>query len=68
MIIRGTLRAFDAAAYTATVEVVGSRGFNLVGVPVSRAIPAAEVIVGRTVVALAADPTNPRDSLIVGVY
>ena len=68
MIIRATLRAFDAATYTATVEVVGSRGFDLSGVPVSRGIPATEMIAGRTAFALVADRTNPRDALIVGVW
>jgi hypothetical protein len=68
MLVRGALRAFDAATYTATVEVIGSRGYNLSGVPVSRGIVAVEMIVGRTVFLLVADATNPRDAMVVGVY
>jgi hypothetical protein len=68
MFIRATLRAFDAATYTATVEIVGSRGFDLSGVPVCRGIPAVEMVAGRTAFALVADPTNPSDALIVGIH
>ncbi len=68
MIWRGVLRAFDLASYTATVELVGSRGFNLSGVLVSRGIAAAELVAGRAVFVLVADATNPGDSIVVGIY
>ena len=65
---RGTLKAFDAATYTATVEVVGGRGFYLEGALVSRGIPASELIAGRTVFVAVVDSTNPTDAMIVGVH
>ncbi len=65
---RATLRAFDAGTCTATVEVVGSRGFNLAGVPVSRGIAPAELVTGRLVYLVVQDPTNPTDAMVVGVW
>ncbi len=65
---RATLRAFDLATYTATVEVVGSRGFNLAGVPVSRGIPQAELVAGRLVYLVVGDTTNPTDAMVIGVW
>lgn len=67
MVWRGVLKAFDAEAYTATVEVVGARGFYLSGVLVSRGIAAAELVAGRTAFLVVADATNPADAMIVGV-
>lgn len=52
MVVKGTLKAFDSATYKATVQVDGSIATFLTGVPVSRAIPSAEMIADRTVAVL----------------
>lgn len=49
MVERGVLLAFDAATYTATVRYAGSLSSVVAGVPVSRAIASAELVVGRRV-------------------
>lgn len=65
---RGTLRGFDAGAYTATVEIAGSIATYLDGLPVSRAIPAAEMQTGRSVALLLFDPSNPADMVVCAVW
>jgi len=65
---RGVLKSFDAGTYTATVEVVGGRGFYLAGVPVSRGIGAAEMVAGRTAFVAVADATNPADAMVIGIH
>jgi len=60
-VLWGTVRAFDAAAYTATVQVDGSLAVWLEGVPVARNIPAAEVVSGRRCLLVLADGADPRD-------
>ena len=52
MVVKGTLKAFDSAAYKATVQVDGSLATYLTGVPVSGAIPSVEMVAGRTVAVL----------------
>ncbi len=64
---RAVLRSFDAATYTATVQVVGSRSAFLDGVPVSRGLPAAELLPGRDCVLLLFEPTDPSDAMLLGV-
>lgn len=65
---RGALKAFDAATYTATVEVIGARGLSLGGILVSRGIAATEMVAGRTVFVLVRDATTPSDAMVVGIY
>ena len=65
---RGILRAFDSASYTATVEIAGSIATFLGGVPVSRGIAAAQLIVGRRVGILLFDPSNPDDMVVCAVW
>ena len=64
---RGTLRAFDAGAYTAEVQFDGSRHANLT-VPVSRGIAAAEMLLGRTVAAVEFWPGDPNATVVVGIW
>ncbi len=64
---RGTLKAFNAGAYTATVQIAGSLSLWLAAVPVSRAIPAAEMIAARTVAVAFFTDDNPSDAMIIGV-
>lgn len=68
MVVKGILKAFDSGSYKATVQVDGSIAYFLTGVPVSRAIPIAEMVTGRTVAVLFFSPDNPDDALVVGVY
>lgn len=68
MIKKAILRSFDAESYTATVQVAGSLSSWLEDVPVSRAIPAAEMIAGRACALLLLAPSNPKDSAIVAVW
>jgi len=68
MIKKAMLKSFNATAYTATVQIVGSLCSWLADVPVSRGIPAAEMISGRACALFLLDPSNPRDSVIVAVW
>ena len=65
---RATLRSFDAGAYTASVQIVGSRSAYLDAVPVSRALPVGELVPGRDCVVVLFEPTDPTDSMVVGVH
>lgn len=65
---RGTVRSFDAVAYTADVQVAGSLLVWLEGVPVARNIPAAEMVVGRRCAVLFFAEADPRDAVVVAVY
>ncbi len=67
-VLWGTVRAFNAATYTATVQVDGSLSVWLEGVPVARNIPASEMASGRRCLLLLADPANPRDGVLVAVF
>jgi hypothetical protein len=67
MIFRAILQNFDSSAYTATVQMVGSRQTYLAGVPVSRGIPAAQMAPGRECAVLFYDVNNPADGLVLGV-
>ena len=68
MIRKATLKAFDSGSYKATVQLDGSLTTYLTGVPVSRAIPTAEMVAGRTVAVLFFSPDNPDDAMVTGVY
>jgi len=65
---KGILRAWDDATYKATVELVGSERIMLEKVPASRGIPTAEMVVGRKVILVLLNPSNPQDAVVVGVY
>lgn len=47
-ILRGTIRAYDAATHTATVELLEAPFTTLASVPVSRALPTNHVAAGET--------------------
>ena len=64
---RGTLKAYDAATYTATVQIVGSLALWLTAVPISRAISAGALVNGRTVAVAFFDDDVPTDSMVVGI-
>jgi hypothetical protein len=60
---KGTVRAFDAGPYRATVEVTGSIAVWLTGVPVSRDIAAGDLVTGRSVAVIFFDDANPDDAV-----
>ncbi len=68
MIRKGTLKSFDNPTYKATVQLDGSIATFLTAVPVSRAIPSAELIDGRTAAVLFFSPDNPDDAMVTGVF
>ncbi len=65
---RGTLRAFDSGTYRATVQLDGSLAVWLESVPVARNLPAAEMVLGRSLALLFWDAANPGDSVVVAVW
>ncbi len=67
-ILKATIRAFDADAHRATVQVSGSLATWLDGVPVARNIAPAEVTAGRACAVLFFDPANPSDAVVLAVY
>jgi len=65
---RGTLKAFDSASYTATVQVAGSLAVWLEGVPVAWNIAATEMVAGRRCALIFFSETDPKDGVLVAVY
>ena len=65
---QGTLKAFDNTAWTATVQLTGSLGQWLTGVPVSRDIGAGDMVAGRKVAVAQFDPANPADAVVFAVW
>ena len=66
-LVRAIVRGFSSGSYTASVQIVGSRSAYLDGVPVSRAIPSAEMVAGRECVVVFFQATDPGDAMVVGV-
>ncbi len=64
--LRGTLAAFDSTGYLATVRLDGGTNNAMPGIRTSRAIPAAEMVVGRTVIVHQASGAA-RDFAVVAV-
>jgi hypothetical protein len=68
MIKKGTLKAFDAVNYLATIQIAGSLSVWLENIPTSRAIPAAEMISSRNVAVLFVDPSNFSDAVVIAAW
>ena len=68
MIEHGILKAFNAGAYTATVQLTGSLAQWLTAIPVSRSIASGEMTVGRKVAVAVFDATNPTDAVVIAVW
>ena len=62
-----TLIAFDGTGYTATVRYASSLANAVGGVPVSRGIDAAQLVVGRRL-AVAVFDDGPADAMVLGVW
>jgi len=62
-----TLVAFEGTGYTATVRYASSLSSSVSGVPVSRGIDSAELVVGRRL-AIAVFDDGPADAMVLGVW
>jgi hypothetical protein len=65
---KGTIRVYNAGPHTADVQVEGSLGVWLTGVPVAANIDAATVVVGRRCAVELFDEGNPTDVVITAVF
>lgn len=63
-----TLRAFDSASHTATLQFTGSLQQYVPAVPVARNIAAAEMTAGRKAAVAFFDPANPADAVVFAVW
>ena len=62
------LIAYDSTNHLATVRLEASLSSVLPAVPVSRAIPAVEMVAGRRVALTTFATSDPTDAMVVGVY
>ena len=67
MMWRGILRGFNGTTYLASVEFVGSWAYTVGSVPVSKAIAAAEMVAGRSVMVAVIDQSDPGSMMVLGV-
>lgn len=65
---RGIIKAFDPASYTATVQIAGSLGNWLAGVPVAKHLAAGLLAPGSRCGLIFFDPANPQDACLAFVY
>lgn len=65
---QATLQAFDSTAYLATIQLLRSPDQTISGVPVSRAIPSANMTNGSTLAVIFFDHHNSADAMVVGVH
>ncbi len=68
MLKKAVLKAWYSGNFTATVQIAGSRQAYLERIRVARHIPPAEMISGRSLVALFLDKSNPADAVVIAVY
>jgi len=66
MIKKGILKAW--ASPLSSVQIIGSLSVYLDSIPTSRAIPTAEMVVGRNVAVLFLDPSNFSDAVVIAVW
>jgi hypothetical protein len=62
------LRAFDSGTFLARVTIVGSLHMSLEAVPVSRAIPSAEMVAGRKVAVVIFGETKATDAVVIAIW
>lgn len=63
-----TVQSFDAATWTATIQVTGSVASYLAGVPVAKNLNSQLLTAGARVGTIFFDDSNPTDAAIVTVY
>jgi len=64
---KATIKAYDPATHTATVQVAGSLGVWLDTIRVATDIPAADVVAGRQCTVLFLDPANQDDAVVLTI-
>lgn len=65
---RGVIRAYDAQAHKAAVQIAGSLSTYLAGVAVATDVPPAEIQAGRECAVLFFADDNPDDAVVVTIY
>ena len=65
---RGRLVSFSSGSYVASVRLDGSPAQAMEGVPVSRGLPAAEMVAGRRVLLDTGDHNHPGDAVVTAVW
>jgi hypothetical protein len=65
---KGTLKAFNATDYIATIQLAGSEKANLEAIAVARNLPSTEMTAGRKVAVIFFDEHNPKEAAVIGVY
>jgi hypothetical protein len=65
--LRGRLVRFDAATWRAVVRLDGSASMELGGVAVSRALPAAQMVAGRTVLVDTGEAGDPAEAILTAI-
>ena len=66
-LLRGIIRAYEAATHRATVQLPGSTGAFHTGVPVASHVPAEHLTPGTACAVAAFDETNPENTVLLGV-
>lgn len=67
-LIKGRLKSFNSANYTATVQLAGSFKVYLEDITVARNMPLAEMISGRKVAVIFFDEHNPKEAVVLAVF
>ena len=67
-IARGTIRAFNATTYEATVQLAGSAATWLPGVPVAATVGLGLIRPGARCAIAFFNPADPRDAVIFAVF
>lgn len=65
---RGIIKGFDGTTYKASVQLAGSLGAWLDGIPVARNIASGEMTAGRSCAVVFFDPADPGDAVLMAVY
>ena len=65
--LRGRLVRFDGTTWQAVVRLDGSASMELTGVAVSRALPAAEMVAGRTALVETGEGGDPAQAIVIAV-
>lgn len=65
---RGVLVSFDSPTFRATVRLDASPGQSTPNLPVSRAIPAAEMVAGRRILIDMGDGHDAEEMVVMAVW
>ncbi|MBI2864896.1 MAG: hypothetical protein HYX94_10095 [Chloroflexi bacterium] len=65
---RATIKAFDAASHSATIQLDGSLSQYIAAIEVAANILAADVTAGRYAVVAWPEDSNPAAAVIIAVY